>query len=80
MVLTLKVDSLVRYCEGPHECKWTKLQVLRFVVNAFVLGYKLGINSNATECGSTCVLVYFRLHVVSVCLLGSTTFLCMKTA
>ena len=79
MVLTLKVDSLVSYCEGPYEYKWIRLQVLRFVVNALVLGYKLGINSNAGESGMTCVLVYFRL-CVAVCLRSTSTFLRMKTA
>jgi len=80
VVLTLKVDSLVSYCKGPHECKWIRLQVLRFVVNASVLGYKLGINSNARERGSTCVLVYFRLRVAAVCLRGISMLLRMKTA
>ena len=39
---------------------------MRFVVNAFVLGYKFGINSNARVSGSTCVLVYFRLRVAAM--------------
>jgi len=80
IVQTLKVNSLVSYCKGPHECKWIRLQVLRFVVNAFVLDYKLGINSNARERGSTCVLVYFQLRVAAVCLRGISKILRMKIA
>ena len=80
MVLTLKVDSLVSYSKGPHECKWIRLQVLRFVVNAFALGYELGFNSNARGLGYTWVLVYFRLRVAAVCLRGISKLLRMKTA
>jgi len=39
VVLTLKVNTLVNYCNGPHDCKWSRLQVWHFVVNAIVLGY-----------------------------------------
>jgi len=53
---------------------------LRFVVNAFVLGYNLGMNSNARERGSTCVFVYFRLPVAAVCLRSISKLLRMETA
>jgi len=76
----LKVNSLVNCCKGPHKCKWIRLQVLRFVVNVFVLGYKLGVNSNARARGSRCVLVYFRLRVAAVCLRIISKLLCTETA
>jgi len=53
---------------------------LRFVVNAFVLGYNLGMNSNARERWSTCVFVYFRLPVAAVCLRSISKLLRMETA
>jgi len=80
IVCTLKVNSLESYSEGPYECKWIRLQVLHFVVNALVRGDEFGINSNAGERGMTCGLVYFRCRVAAVCLRGTLTFMHMKTA
>jgi len=50
--------SLESYSEGPYEYKWIRLRVLRFVVNALVLGYQLGINS---KCWRTRDDVWFGL-------------------
>jgi len=52
--------------------------VLRFVVNAIVLGCKVGINSNARERGMTCGLIYFRRRVAAVRLYGISKLLRMK--
>jgi len=72
-----KINSLESYCNGPHEGKWIRLQVLSFFVNSLVLGYRLGISFEMLENAGSRLFWYISDSIWLLCVCVVTLSFCV---